>query len=304
MNTLYMPVGLAGCGKSTYGSSMLSEGKVDIILSSDTYRLKLLGSESDQSNNSLVFDTLYNDLRNYLTKGKNVYLDATNLTIKDRKRALDICKSLSVNVEALVFAVDIDIVKDQNARRDRVVPESVIDKMICKFQLPLLTEGFSKIELIRRGNDSKFLLEELESCKGFDQKNPHHTLDLYQHMNSAQQYILKNSSRENTEHNMLISFAALIHDIGKLYTQEYDKSKNKAHYIGHENYGAYLCLTISKSLIDVSTYQLALLVNYHMIPYVVEKPDTKPETIIKYKYYLQQYWDDLLFLHEADKFAH
>lgn len=297
---LYIAVGIAGCGKSTYGKQLLENGTVDLILSSDEYRKNILGSEEDQSNNSLVFNILYHDLSTYLSKNKNIYFDATNLTIKDRKRAIDIAKSLKndVDIYALVFATDINTIKEQNRNRDRVVPEYVIDKMLRKFQLPLLSEGFTRVEIIGRSDETLNLSDELNKCKGFDQLNPHHSLNLYQHMLKAYSYMSEKTNR------ILLITAALFHDIGKLYTQEYDNIKNKAHYIGHENYGAYLCLTLPFGENWISHYDLALLVNYHMIPYILEKQDIKENTKEKYKKYLAAYWDDIILLHEADKYAH
>ena len=58
MNKLIVLVGLPASGKSTYANT-LAEIPNTIVLSSDKLRKELLGDESCQTNNQLVFDTLY-----------------------------------------------------------------------------------------------------------------------------------------------------------------------------------------------------------------------------------------------------
>src|SRR5574344_881863 len=82
-----MMVGLPGSGKSTIANNMPNYMECEVF-SSDKYREKVLGNENDQSNNQLVFQTMYKDMKAILTAGTNVILDATNVTRKSRAAAL------------------------------------------------------------------------------------------------------------------------------------------------------------------------------------------------------------------------
>ena len=95
--TFIMMVGLPGSGKSTVATELAEIGNAKIF-SSDEYRAKLLGDENDQSNNQLVFDKLYEEMLDCILKsGHNVIFDATNITIKDRKRCLEKLSRYAVN---------------------------------------------------------------------------------------------------------------------------------------------------------------------------------------------------------------
>ena len=62
---LTLMVGLPASGKSTY-ARILGNSDNTTVLSSDILRKELLGSEADQSNNDLIFKTLYERARELL----------------------------------------------------------------------------------------------------------------------------------------------------------------------------------------------------------------------------------------------
>jgi len=49
----------------------------------------------------------------------------------------------------LFFAIPIEVVKERNKNRDRVVPEYVIDRMFKNIEIPTEEEGRDTIKIIR-----------------------------------------------------------------------------------------------------------------------------------------------------------
>jgi predicted kinase len=137
-------VGLPGSGKSSYLERMAVAG-----LSSDTIRRWLADDETDQTIHERVFETLRYLLRQRLDIGRPVtYIDATNLTPQERAPYLAIGKSYKCEVEAVYFDVPLEVCRDRNARRHRVVPDDVLTKMVLKLVPPTLAEGFARVTVV------------------------------------------------------------------------------------------------------------------------------------------------------------
>lgn len=139
MATLYVMVGLPGSGKSYWAKSFNCP-----IVSSDTIRKELSGSEDDQSVNGQVFGIARYRVRDYLSKNISCVFDATNITRKDRKSILKLAPEGTTKI-AVFVNTHIDKVYEQNASRSRVVPTEVIEKMYNKLTPPSLSEGFDEI---------------------------------------------------------------------------------------------------------------------------------------------------------------
>ncbi len=137
-------VGLPGSGKSSYLDRMGVAG-----LSSDTIRRWLADDETDQTIHERVFQTLRYLLRQRLDIGRPVtYIDATNLTPQERAPYLDIGKSYGCEVEAVYFDVPLEVCRDRNTRRHRVVPDDALTKMAQKLVPPSLAEGFTRVTVV------------------------------------------------------------------------------------------------------------------------------------------------------------
>ncbi len=137
--------GLPGSGKSTY-LERLGVG----ALSSDAVRGLLADDETDQSIHLEVFATLRYLLRRRLALGRPVtYVDATNLTPRERRPYIRTGQIYGCAVEAVFFDVPVEVCRERNRRRGRVVPEEVLDRMAAKLVPPSTGEGFSKVTVIR-----------------------------------------------------------------------------------------------------------------------------------------------------------
>jgi len=134
-------VGLPGSGKSTYLERMGVRG-----LSSDMIRGLLADDERDQTIHVRVFQTLRYLLRQRLAiERPATYIDATNLRPRERRPYLEIGRRYGCDVEAVFFDVPLAVCRERNAKRDRVVPEDVLEKMAEKLVPPTEEEGFVKV---------------------------------------------------------------------------------------------------------------------------------------------------------------
>jgi predicted kinase len=141
---IVIAVGLPGSGKSTYFAKLGVHA-----ISSDVIRLQLSDDETDQSIHRQVFTTVRYLLRQRLALRKPVtYIDATSLTIKERKPYLKIAREYRCEAEALYFDVPLETCKARNAARGRVVPDFAMDAMAAKLKRPTIAEGFSRLREI------------------------------------------------------------------------------------------------------------------------------------------------------------
>ena len=262
---LVVMVGIPGSGKSTIAKTKILNTLYDgNIFSSDEYRLKLLGDENDQSNNQLVFSTLYEELIQHLIGGKDAILDATNISIKDRQRVFSQIKSIRDNIEVVAYFVNTPISTciERDGKRNRVVGEDVIMKMVNRFQCPQYFEGFDSIvfhyfEYIHK-NFSNALTPILSIMDDYDQKNPHHVGTLGAHCRKLASFYQENS---------LQYVAGLLHDIGKMRTQTIDE-QGICHYYNHDSVGAYtICCFpeyINHSFSFEDCLTIVAIINFHM----------------------------------------
>ena len=107
------------------------------------------------------------------------------------------------------------------------------------------------------------VIPELEHTVGFDQKNPHHALDLYSHIAHVVQSV------PNT---LVLRWAALLHDIGKPGTFSVDNN-GIGHFIGHAQLGAEIANAILLRLKAPAALrqQVVALIERHMTPLEADK---------------------------------
>jgi len=138
-------VGLPGSGKSTYLERAGALG-----LSSDAIRKLLADDETDQTIHVRVFETVRFLLAQRLAIARPVtYIDATNLTPEERRPYIEIGRAHGCEIEAVFFDVPLEVCRERNARRNRVVPEDVLIKMAAKLTPPTEAEGFSQVLVVR-----------------------------------------------------------------------------------------------------------------------------------------------------------
>lgn len=140
-----LAIGLPGSGKTTW---FRRRGVTP--LSSDLLRSILFDDVEEQKFQGLVFTTLRSLLLARLKAHMPWnYVDATNLSVHERRQWIRMAKSFGYEVQAVFFDVPLEVCLERNRQRDRSVSEDVMRKMAEKLKPPVFEEGFSKITVVR-----------------------------------------------------------------------------------------------------------------------------------------------------------
>ena len=138
-----MLVGLPGSGKSTWAKTHSVA-----VLSSDNLRYLLADDETDQTIHREVFATMRYLLRRRIELRRPLtFVDATNITRRERRVYIKLAQIYECAVEAVYFDTPVEICKARNANRTRVVPDGVIDAMFARIAPPTVSEGFDSVTI-------------------------------------------------------------------------------------------------------------------------------------------------------------
>jgi predicted kinase len=142
-----MGIGIPGSGKTTL-LKKFSEDYGYSYICPDDIRLKLTGDPRDQSKNKEVWDEAYNLLKQYLMEGKTVVFDATFADVRARVNCIKLARQCGVEkVQGIYINSPIEIARERNLNRERVVPEHVLERMHKNLDSvpPDLQEDFDSI---------------------------------------------------------------------------------------------------------------------------------------------------------------
>jgi predicted kinase len=144
-----MLVGIPTAGKSTFSSN--PKYSKYIRVSSDDI-LQEVAKERQQSYNTVFKGNIrfaqiamMKVLRKAIEDGKNIIIDQTNLTRKQRREKLKHIPD-TYKKTAVYFIVDLKTALQRNTQRPgKVIPPEVLERMIKEYELPVLEEGFDEI---------------------------------------------------------------------------------------------------------------------------------------------------------------
>ena len=89
-------------------------------------------------------------LRLRLIAGARVsYVDATNITRRDRSHFFRIAERFGCVVDVLYFDTPLEVCLERNRRRSRCVPEDAVRRMAARLEPPTRAEGFRRIVVVR-----------------------------------------------------------------------------------------------------------------------------------------------------------
>ena len=140
-----LAIGLPGSGKSSWFK------RHNIIpLSSDLVRGLLFDDPTEQRHQDLVFSSLRTLIRaRMLAQRPWNYIDATNLSPKERHSWIKMAHDFQYEAQAVFFDVPTEVCMERNRRRERNVPDDVMLRMAAKLRPPKFEEGFTKITVVR-----------------------------------------------------------------------------------------------------------------------------------------------------------
>ena len=326
MTKLIVMVGLSASGKSSYAEELKS-GYDAVVLSSDKLREELLGDVNNQDKNTNVFDEMNKRAKQLLSEGKNVIYDATNI---NRKRRIHLIKNEIKADEYIVYYMNMSIGKClyNDSQRERKVGYEVIDKMYKNMHIPTKLEGWDSVNWIN--DDFKYekqyrelleinlplennyemlfddlgkIIQEFHEVYEVPQDSTYHTFSISRHIYYTYNYIQDHYKGARI---LEMLYASLLHDLGKghcksFYNYEGEEQRH-ANFIGHENVSAQLAaeyltkLGYSESFVKY----VVDLIQFHMMPM-----NASDKVTVKLKNLLTtEQFDDLMFLHEADRQAH
>lgn len=151
----HFSIGLPGSGKSTFVFKLQEMIPNSEIVSTDIARYKLYGNEATQGDwlNEIEPEIL-RQIKNAIASNKPVIYDATNvrrdwrmgmlLKIEEKLKEIG---SPQVYWVAWHLQTPVDVCKEWNQKRDRQVPDKIIEEYAKFLQLepPSLEEGFKDI---------------------------------------------------------------------------------------------------------------------------------------------------------------
>jgi len=153
MKKVVYSIGIPASGKSTH-LKRFAEINGYVYICPDEIRLELTGDAADQSRNAEVWETSYSRMADALQSGKSVVFDATQARLGDRETFIQRAYQYGAEkVQAVQFNIPLEIAKERNRTRDRMVPEFVLDRMKQSLDThpPTLHEGNTSISRIDEG---------------------------------------------------------------------------------------------------------------------------------------------------------
>jgi tRNA nucleotidyltransferase (CCA-adding enzyme) len=181
-------------------------------------------------------------------------------------RAVRFSSQLGFNIEETTYSA----IKKNNHLLKNVSKERIREELVKILMSSIPSRG---IRMLLDTGLLKHIIPELLECVGFDQRNPHHDKNVFDHIMS----VLDNSSS-----SLIVRLGALLHDIGKPRTFSVDK-RGVGHFYSHNTVGAEMAETILKRLrFDNNTIKkVVILIKEHMSAYTVMKNKTLKKFIAR-----------------------
>lgn len=225
-----------------YGTIVVRINKYDVEIT--TFRLEGSYEENRKPCNVVFTDRIEDDLLrrdftvNAMASDGEVFIDlfsgrqdiekkiirtVNNPDMRIKEDALRILRAVRISSK-LGFEIDIELKKAIKRNRnllyklskERIKQE--IEKILLSDRPSVAFRTMQELDIL------EIVLQDLYKCIDFDQENPHHSMDLFNHTLCVV---------DNVDKNIALRYAALFHDIGKIYTKSYDEN-HIAHYYNHE----------------------------------------------------------------------
>ena len=139
--TLTILSGIPASGKTRF-----AQGYLDVVVvCPDDYRL-LLGNQFHPPAEGFVWSLAFALAHTQLKyQKKSVAIDATNTTVAERKKWIQLSYDVGVEIECRWFDVSLAIAMKRNAERENPLPDEVMERMAERYETPSWEEGFTTV---------------------------------------------------------------------------------------------------------------------------------------------------------------
>ncbi|MDH6058971.1 AAA family ATPase [Chrysosporum bergii ANA360D] len=148
MTKLFLLIGLPGSGKSTLAQKLVAECPQRLLISTDTIRGQLFGSEATQGPWLLIWQEIQQQFQQAVAGGKTTIFDATNAQRRNRREVIASAREIGfTHITGLWVRTPVWLCLARNQRRERQVPQEVILRMYRQLREapPSLEEGIDQL---------------------------------------------------------------------------------------------------------------------------------------------------------------
>jgi len=130
--------GLPGAGKDTFIKNHYPDWPV---ISLDKMRAERGISPTDKTGNGQIIQEAKEQARVYMRRQESFIWNATNTTSQMRMQLIDLFTTYKAKVNIVYVEVPHQQLQGQNKDREAMVPESVLDKLAHKLEVPAIWEA-------------------------------------------------------------------------------------------------------------------------------------------------------------------
>lgn len=229
--------------------------------------------------------------------GTTSYIDLSEESLRDPEKIRDFFVSDTKSIlDYIRLEEELDVDFSMNCKIDK----NKINYLDCRpsFEAILISDQCGRI---LRKLDSEGILfsifPELEGTKKVPQHKGGRKMNLTEHI-----FLTVESSVPD----LIVRWASLLHDIGKVYTMHFDYNKKKYSFMNHENVGAYIASNILNRFgySNLFISRIHRLIKLHSFPFQYQRtPNWTDKAISRLKSIMGDDSNYLIELAIADKMA-
>jgi len=154
---LIILVGNIGSGKSTVARTLVEKGYICVSLDAIRYGIGAGKYIFNPALEPIVFKSGWYILNEFMEWGYQIVADETNMSVKYRKKFIDLAKKMGYRIKAIVMprlSMDESVsrrLKSNHGTANKATWETVWKKFDSRYQEPSYAEGFDLIEFYEGG---------------------------------------------------------------------------------------------------------------------------------------------------------
>jgi len=227
----------------------------------------------DSMRRDLTINALYADIRGLVFNYHTGLFDLNHKIIRTVGLAYDRFQEDYLRMlRAIRFTARFDFILDPEVFDTiKLLAENInrISAERIQVELKTMLKGpnpVKAISLLEQTKLLKYILPELFLCVDYNHFNPHHDLDLFKHQLATMKKMNEFYQKSQVSESSIM--AALIHDIGKIFTQTFN-DQGYANYYDHDLAGLPIIDNLLKRLhySNAERNHILTIVKYHLWPH-------------------------------------